>query len=153
MIGDGLSSKAVHRQAVPLIQHFLPYTEQLGLTVAPIVLALQSRVALGDDIAEMLRCRIVIMLIGERPGLSSPDSLGMYLTYAPYAGRLESERNCVSNIRPEGLPYDRAAFKIAWLVEAAFDLGLSGTRLKDQSDDPTKYRTLRPAYSAALSNV
>ena len=144
VIGDGLSSKAVNKQAVPLIRQFLPYMKELGLTVGPVVLARQSRVALGDDIAEQLHCGLVAMLIGERPGLSSPDSLGVYITYKPFAGRLESERNCISNVRPEGLSYERAAFKMAWLIEAAYDLGKSGTALKDQSDDPSHYRLLKP---------
>lgn len=148
VIGDGLSSKAVNKQAVPLIAQFLPYMEELGLSVGPVVLAQQSRVALGDDIAEVLHCGLVCMLIGERPGLSSPDSLGCYITYKPFAGRLESERNCISNIRPEGLSYERAAFKMAWLVEAAYDLGRTGTTLKDQSDDPTQRRRLQPRKSA-----
>lgn len=150
VIGDGLSSKAVHKQAVPLIHEFLPYMRELGLSVGPIVLAKQSRVALGDDIAEVMNCGLVAMLIGERPGLSSPDSLGVYMTYKPFAGRLESERNCISNIRPEGLPYDRAAFKLAWLVEMAFANKVSGTALKDKSDDSTQYRVLKPHQSAQL---
>lgn len=89
VIGDGLSSKAVHKQAVPLIHEFLPYMRELGLSVGPVVLAKQSRVALGDEIAEVMNCGLVAMLIGERPGLSSPDSLGVYMTYKPFAGRLE----------------------------------------------------------------
>jgi ethanolamine ammonia-lyase small subunit len=147
VIGDGLSSKAVHKQAIPLVRQFMPYMKELGLSVGPIVLARQSRVALGDDIAEMMHCGLVAMLIGERPGLSSPDSLGVYMTYKPYFGRLESERNCISNIRPEGLSYEKAAFKLAWLVEAAYDMQKSGTALKDESDDPTCYRTLSPHQS------
>lgn len=144
VIGDGLSSKAVHEQAVPLIRQFLPYMKELGLSLGPVVLAAQSRVALGDDIAEQLHCRLVAILIGERPGLSSPDSLGVYMTWHPRRGRLESERNCISNIRPEGLSYEKAAFKLAWLVEAAFDIQKSGTALKDESDDPLCYRLLQP---------
>lgn len=144
VIGDGLSSKAVHKQAVPLIKNLLPYLEELKMSLAPIVLAEQSRVALGDDIAETLHCRCVAILIGERPGLSSPDSLGVYMTYAPSRKRLESERNCISNIRPEGLTYDKAAFKLAWLLESAFKLKISGTTLKDNSDDPSCYLSLKP---------
>ena len=144
VIGDGLSSKAIHRQAVPLLRETLPYLSQLKLSVAPIILAEQCRVALGDEIAEILNARMVAMLIGERPGLSSPDSLSVYLTYAPHVGSLDSERNCISNIRPEGLTYSRAAFKLAWLVEAAFALGKTGTALKDQSDDPKCLLSLRP---------
>ena len=151
VIGDGLSSKAVHKQAVPLIREFLPYMQELGLSVGPVVLAKQSRVALGDDIAEVMHCGLVVMLIGERPGLSSPDSLGIYMTYKPFAGRLESERNCISNVRPEGLSYARAAFKLAWLVETAYDMRMSGTRLKDKSDDPSQYRRLKPHDTPAIS--
>lgn len=144
VIADGLSSKAVHKQAVPLIGHLLPYLKKLKLSVAPIVLAEQSRVALGDEIAELLRGKLVAILIGERPGLSSPDSLGVYMTWNPKVGRLESERNCISNVRPEGLNYGKAAFKMAWLMEAAFESSCTGIGLKDQSDDPECYRLLRP---------
>lgn len=95
VVADGLSSKAV-----PLITQARPYLEQLGLALAPVVLAHQSRVALGDDIGECLRVKAVAILIGERPRLSSPDSLSIYLTWGPHTRRLESERNCISNIRP-----------------------------------------------------
>ena len=144
VIGDGLSSKAIHRQAVPLLRETLPYMSQLNLSVAPIIMAEQCRVALGDEIAQILNARMVAMLIGERPGLSSPDSLSVYLTYAPHVGSLDSERNCISNIRPEGLTYPRAAFKLAWLVEAALAIGKTGTALKDQSDDPKCRLSLKP---------
>lgn len=151
VIGDGLSSKAVHKQAIPLIKNLLPYMKELGLTVGPIVLAKQSRVALGDDIAEVMHCGLVAMLIGERPGLSSPDSLGVYMTYKPFAGRLESERNCISNIRPEGLSHERAAFKLAWLIEMAYERDVSGTKLKDKSDDPSQYHKLKPHQTPLLT--
>lgn len=146
VIADGLSSTAVHKQAVPLVENLLPYVKSLNLKLAPIVLAEQSRVALGDEIAQLLHAKVAAILIGERPGLSSPDSLGVYLTWDPNLNRLESERNCISNIRPEGLSYDRAAFKLAWLIESAFSLHLSGIKLKDQSDNPACYRTLHPRY-------
>lgn len=144
VIGDGLSSKAVHKQAVPLIRQFLPYLKELKLHIGPIVLASQCRVALGDDIAERMHCKLVVMMIGERPGLSSPDSLGVYITYQPYWGRLESERNCISNIRPEGLSYERAAFKLAWLIDAAFYQQATGTQLKDLSEDPAQHQRISP---------
>ena len=83
-------------------------------------------------------------MIGERPGLSSPDSLGVYITYQPYWGRLESERNCISNIRPEGLSYERAAFKLAWLIDAAFYQQATGTQLKDLSEDPAQHQRISP---------
>jgi ethanolamine ammonia-lyase small subunit len=144
VIGDGLSSHAVHRQAVALIRELLPYINTLGLTLAPIVLAHQSRVALGDDVGEILHCKAVAMLIGERPGLSSPDSLGVYLTWKPERKRLESERNCISNIRPEGLSHTAASFKLAWLLEQAFLRRLTGVKLKDESDNPALHQTVKP---------
>ena len=144
VIGDGLSSYAVQRQALPLIRALLPYLQTLGINLAPVVLAHQSRVALGDDIGETLQARAVAMLIGERPGLSSPDSLGIYLTWQPHRQRLESERNCISNVRPEGLNYDAAAFKLAWLLEQAFLRRLTGVRLKDESDNPALHGKVTP---------
>ncbi|MGK5488781.1 ethanolamine ammonia-lyase light chain EutC, partial [Klebsiella pneumoniae] len=144
VIGDGLSSWAVERQAVPLIRALLPYLQTLGIGLAPVVLAHQSRVALGDDIGETLKARAVAILIGERPGLSSPDSLGVYLTWQPHRQRLESERNCISNIRPEGLSYDAAAFKLAWLLEQAFLRRLTGVGLKDESDNPALHGKIKP---------
>ena len=134
VIGDGLSSSSVHRHAVPLLLELRPRLESAGLQIGPVVLAHQARVALGDEIGELLRARAVLMLVGERPGLSSPDSLGAYLTWAPRLGCIDSERNCVSNIRPEGLAYDLAAAKLAWLTTAARQLGASGVRLKDETD-------------------
>jgi len=134
VIGDGLSSRAVHRHAVPLLLELRPRLESAGLQMGPVVAARQARVALGDEIGELLRAAMVFMLIGERPGLSSPDSLGAYLTWAPRIGCIDAARNCVSNIRPEGLNYGHAARKMAWLATAARQLGASGVRLKDETD-------------------
>lgn len=147
VIGDGLSSHAVHRQSVGFIRALLPYIDTLGLSLAPVVLAHQSRVALGDDIGEALGARAVAILIGERPGLSSPDSLGVYLTWQPQRTRIESERNCISNIRPEGLPWEAAAFKLAWLLEQAFLRRLTGVKLKDESDNPALHGVVKPRLS------
>lgn len=144
VIGDGLSSHAVHRQAVALITALLPYLHTLELTTGPVVLAHQSRVALGDEIGETLKSKAVAMLIGERPGLSSPDSLGVYLTWQPTRTRLDSERNCISNIRPEGLSHEAAAFKLAWLLEQAFLRRLTGVKLKDESDNPALHERVKP---------
>ncbi|MGL4575736.1 MAG: ethanolamine ammonia-lyase subunit EutC [Burkholderiaceae bacterium] len=135
VVGDGLSARGVHAHAVPLLLELRARLEQARLTMTPVLLAHQCRVALGDEAGNLLRARAVVMLIGERPGLSSPDSLGAYLTWAPQPGRLDSQRNCVSNIRaPEGLGYAQAAHKIAWLLTAAVRLGATGVALKDESD-------------------
>lgn len=146
VIADGLSSKAVHRQAVPLIAALLPYLRTLELKIGPVVLAHQSRVGLGDDIAQAMKARAVAILIGERPGLSSPDSLGIYMTWEPHTKRLESERNCISNVRPEGLNYPQAAFKLAWLLEQSFQRKLSGVNLKDESDNPALHNKVVPMF-------
>jgi ethanolamine ammonia-lyase small subunit len=134
VVGDGLSSSAVHRHAVALLLELRPRLEGAGLQMGPMVAARQARVALGDEIGQLLHAAMVLMLIGERPGLSSPDSLGAYLTWDPRIGCSDSERNCVSNIRPEGLTYGQAARKIAWLAVAARQLGGSGVRLKDETE-------------------
>ncbi len=132
VVADGLSAFAPSRHAVPLLQALRPHLE--GWRLAPVVVALQSRVALGDEIGEILDAEMVVMLIGERPGLSSPDSLGIYLTYRPRVGRNDAERNCISNVRPGGLDFATAAFKLHYLMENARRLQLSGVDLKDDSD-------------------
>lgn len=132
VIADGLSALAASRHAMPL---FVQTCARLdGWRVGPAVVARQARVALGDEIGERLGATFVAMLIGERPGLSSPDSLGVYLTYAPKVGRSDAERNCISNVRPEGLGYAAAAHKLHYLLTHARRLGLTGVRLKDRSD-------------------
>ncbi len=146
VVGDGLSSKAVHNQVFPLVSNLLPYISELGLSMSPLVLAEQSRVALGDEIGALLRAKLVAILIGERPGLSSPDSLGVYITWNPYVGRLESDRNCISNIRPEGLSFEKAAFKMAWIIENAFRMQQTGIHLKDMSDNPDSHKLIKPRY-------
>lgn len=133
VVGDGLSSKAMHRNALPVLLESRARLETDGFTLGPVVIAHQARVALGDDIGERLAARCVVLLIGERPGLSSPDSLGIYLTWAPQVGRSDAERNCISNIRPEGLSYSEAAHKLVWLLGAARSRGLTGVALKDES--------------------
>ena len=133
VVGDGLSSLAIERHAVPLLRALRPHLPE-GLRLTPIVIALQARVALADDIGESFGATLSVMLIGERPGLSSPDSLGIYLTYTPRRGRQDAERNCISNVRPEGLVYELAAYKLAWLIREASRRGLSGVVLKDESD-------------------
>lgn len=135
VVGDGLSARGVHAHAVPLLVDLRSRLETAGFTLGPVVLARQCRVALGDPIALARGARAVAVLLGERPGLSSPDSLGAYLTWQPRAGMADSARNCVSNIRPpEGLAYAEAAHKIAWLLAAARTRGATGVELKDESD-------------------
>ena len=132
VIADGLSAIAAQRHAAPLVAELA----NTGVTARHVVVATQARVALGDEIGECLGAEMVVMLLGERPGLSSPDSLGAYLTWAPRAGRVDSERNCVSNIRPEGLSLPAAAGRIAWLVREARRRRVTGIELKDESDVP-----------------
>lgn len=134
VVGDGLSSLAIERNALPFLTEVRPFLEAAGWRIGPVVLARQARVALGDDVGGQLQPQLVVMLIGERPGLSSPDSMGVYLTYGARPGRLDSERNCISNVRPEGLNYAAAAHKLTWLMNRARGLGLSGVGLKDESD-------------------
>ncbi|MDQ0590470.1 ethanolamine ammonia-lyase subunit EutC [Variovorax paradoxus] len=133
VIGDGLSSLAVARHAAPLLAALRPQLPP-ETRFAPVVIATQARVALADEVGELFGAALSVMLIGERPGLSSPDSLGIYLTHSPKRGRHDAERNCISNVRPEGLPCEAAAFKLAWLMREALRRGLTGVGLKDESD-------------------
>lgn len=135
VVGDGLSSLAVARQAAPLLAEVQAHWPE-GWRSGPVVIARQSRVALADEVGEALGARMVAMLIGERPGLTSPDSLGVYLTWAPKVGCHDAQRNCISNIRPEGLSYAAAAHKLLWLAREAGRLQLTGVALKDESDVP-----------------
>ena len=133
VIGDGLSPVAVNRHAADVAGRLMPLLNEAGVALTDVVVALGARVALGDEIGEILHARMVVMLIGERPGLSAPDSLGAYLTYGPKVGRSDAERNCVSNIHSSGLSSAEAAFKIAWLIREAFARQLTGVALKDES--------------------
>lgn len=142
VVGDGLSSLAVERQVVPLLVAVQPYLQRDGLSIGPVVLAEQARVALGDEIGECLHARLVVVLIGERPGLSSPDSLGVYLTFAPRVGLLDSARNCISNVRPQGLGHAQAAYKLHWLIARALAGGQTGVALKDGSAEEAGYQAL-----------
>lgn len=134
VIADGLSARAVHEHAAALLVALLPKLD--GWTPGPLALVAQGRVAIGDEIGAALAARLVVVLIGERPGLSSPDSLGVYLTWAPRPGRSDAERNCISNVRPAGLPYAAAAHRLAHLMNEARRRGLSGVGLKDDSEVP-----------------
>jgi len=133
VIADGLSSLAVQRHAPALLAE-VTRAAPSDWRLSPVVIATQARVALGDEIGERLRAGMVAILIGERPGLSSPDSLGIYLTWQPRVGRTDAERNCISNVRPAGLGYAQAAHKLVWLCREARQLKLTGVGLKDRSD-------------------
>jgi ethanolamine ammonia-lyase small subunit len=131
VVGDGLSALAVHRHAVPLLERLLPTFNPAD--IGPVVIAEQARVALADTVAELLGAELSVILIGERPGLSAPDSLGAYVTWEPKAGRTDAERNCVSNIHPQGLTYEQAAHKLTFLMTEARRRRLSGVALKETS--------------------
>jgi ethanolamine ammonia-lyase small subunit len=134
-IEDGLSAIAVQKHAVPLLEELVRLSTERWSRAA-VVIALRGRVALGDEIGERLNARLVVVMIGERPGLSSPDSLGLYITYAPRVGRTDAERNCISNIHASGLRYEEAAKRLDWLVSAALARGVTGVALKDESSSP-----------------
>jgi ethanolamine ammonia-lyase small subunit len=155
VVADGLSAQAAARHALPLLRSLdaLPQDWHRG----PVVVAELARVALGDEIGALMGARHVAVLIGERPGLSAPDSLGIYLTHSPRLGRTDAERNCISNIRPEGLTYAAAAHRLRYLLAGAFRLGRTGIDLKDESraSGPDKAlaadATAEPAAFARLS--
>ena len=124
ILADGLSAEALHRHAIPFVSALRANLK--GWSLAPLPLVKQGRVAIGDEIGELLGASLAVMIIGERPGLGSPDSLGVYLTWEPRIGRTDAERNCVSNIRTEGLAPDRAAERVAWLMNTARQRQLTG---------------------------
>jgi ethanolamine ammonia-lyase small subunit len=133
VIGDGLSPAAVNAHAIEVVRHLVPRLAADRIEIGHAVVASGARVALGDEIGAILGARMIVMLLGERPGLSASDSLGAYLTFAPQIGLTDEKRNCVSNIHRAGLGYDESAFRIAWLVREGFARGLSGVALKDES--------------------
>ena len=133
VIGDGLSPAAVNAHAIEVVRSLVPRLAADGIEIGHAVVASGARVALGDEIGAILGARMIVMLIGERPGLSASNSLGAYLTFAPRIGLTDEKRNCVSNIHRSGLGYDEAAFRMAWLVREAFARGVSGVALKDES--------------------
>ena len=140
VVGDGLSPTAVNAHAIEVIRRLVPGLAEAGIEIGHAVVATGARVALGDEIGILLGARMIVMLIGERPGLSAPDSLGAYLTFAPRPGRTDAERNCVSNIHGAGLSYDEAAFRMAWLIREGLARQITGVALKDESRGRTPPR-------------
>lgn len=133
IVADGLSGTAVAEHASELLSAFAQRAERAGWRLSPVVLVDQGRVAIGDPISELMGTRLSVVIIGERPGLSAADSLGAYITYAPRTGRYDSERNCISNIRPGGLTPDAATETMEYLIHHALRKQLTGVGLKDQS--------------------
>jgi ethanolamine ammonia-lyase small subunit len=133
IIADGLSATAINKHAFPVVELLINELNRLNYSIAPIAIVEQGRVAIGDETGYYLNAQMSVVLIGERPGLTSPDSMGAYLTYHPKQGLTDERRNCVSNIRPEGLMYELAAQKILYLIQESLRLKLSGVDLKDNS--------------------
>ncbi len=133
VVADGLSAIAIEQHAVPFLRAFMPMMAGRGYTGSPVALVRQGRVAVADAVAEAMGCRMAAILIGERPGLSSPDSMGVYFTFNPHAGCTDAMRNCISNIHGRGLSCELAAGRLIYLVTEADRLGLSGVGLKDES--------------------
>lgn len=133
VVADGLAAAAALRHAVPLLASLVPRLRAARWRLAPVVVAQQGRVALADEVGALLGARAAVILLGERPGLSAPDSLGAYLTWEPRRGRTDAERNCVSNIRPAGLACERAAERLLYLMTEARRRRLSGVALKEET--------------------
>lgn len=134
VIGDGLSALAIEENAVPFIDHLVPVLAEERWTLAPLIIVRQARVAIGDEIGEILGAGLVVVLIGERPGLSSPDSMGVYMTLNPRRGLTDEARNCISNVRREGLSFEAAAHKLHYLMGEARRRQVSGVLLKDEAE-------------------
>lgn len=137
VVADGLSALAVHRHTLPFLARMEEQIVTEGWSVSPVVLVEQGRVAVADEIGELLGAKMVVILIGERPGLSSPDSLGLYFTYNPKVGLTDAYRNCISNVRLEGLSYGMAAHRLLYLMREACRRQLSGVNLKDEAQVQT----------------
>lgn len=137
VIVDGLSSSGIQNNAVPMVTQFLRDLEKEAgdWLLAPLIIVEQGRVAIGDEIGECLGASVVVVLIGERPGLSSPDSLGIYLSWGPKSGLSDARRNCISNVRPAGLSFEHASQRLLYLMREARRLGISGVSLKDRTEE------------------
>jgi ethanolamine ammonia-lyase small subunit len=134
VIGDGLSSFAIEKNVAAFLYVMLPSLAQQAWRIAPLMIVREARVAVGDEVGELLGSSMVVVLIGERPGLSSPDSMGIYMTWKPRVGLTDEARNCISNVRTEGLSYEGAAHKLLYLMTEARKRGVSGVSLKDEAE-------------------
>ncbi|UPK68407.1 ethanolamine ammonia-lyase subunit EutC [Chitinophaga filiformis] len=141
IIADGLSATAMNIHTLPLLTQLLPMLKAAGISTGPVCLVEQGRVAIGDEIGTLLQAKMTLVLIGERPGLSAADSMGAYFTFNPKVGNTDESRNCISNIRREGLQYDTAAGKICYLLQEAVRLQLSGVGLKDNYEAAGRLNT------------
>lgn len=137
VVADGLSALAIQRHTMPFLKRLNADVSAEGWSVAPICIVQQGRVAVADEIGELLGAKMSLILVGERPGLSSPDSLGLYFTYEPKVGLTDASRNCISNVRLEGMAYANAAFRLMYLMTEACRRQLSGVDLKDETQIPT----------------
>jgi ethanolamine ammonia-lyase small subunit len=153
VVGDGLSPVAVNRHAIALVESLMPRLAAEGIEIGRAVVASGARVALGDEIGALVGARMVVMVLGERPGLSAPDSLGVYLTFAPRPGITDAERNCVSNIHGAGLGYDEAAFRLAWLIREGLAREITGVVLKEESGTSTPPRIANDAAGRDKSAI
>lgn len=145
IVADGLSALAIERHALAFISALRPMLAN-DWRWAPVAIVRQARVAIGDPIGHALGAKLAVVLIGERPGLSSPDSMGVYVTWAPRPGRVDAERNCISNVRPEGLAPDAAAARLAWLLNEARARQVTGVALKDESADAAPVVETRESF-------
>lgn len=148
VISPGLSARAAHENAALFAQRFLACAASAGFSTTPVALVNFGRVAVADEVASLMKARLVVILIGERPGLSSPNSLGVYLTYAPFPGCTDEARNCISNVRPAGLSIEEGVRKLCYLVQGAFARGVTGVNLKD--DMPANYLPFGGSGAAIL---
>jgi ethanolamine ammonia-lyase small subunit len=137
VVADGLSALSINQNALPFLQAFQARIAAEKWTLAPLAIVRQARVAIGDEIGELLGAKAVVVLIGERPGLTSPDSMGLYVTWRPRVGLTDESRNCISNVRPAGLTYEEAAYKLHWLLAEAHKRRLTGVALKDETTADT----------------
>jgi ethanolamine ammonia-lyase small subunit len=137
VVADGLSALAIEKNAASFLAALHRRMADEGWKVAPLCVVRQARVAIGDEIGQALGAKAVVVLIGERPGLSSPDSMGLYLTWMPRLGLTDASRNCISNVRPAGLAYDEAAYKLHYLLTESRQRQLSGVDLKDETATAT----------------